>query len=68
MNKTEFLKSLNTDQLVAWRDRAESTSGFYTHFDHKTNSTANFTLAAIVAELDRREDKPSKTNKKKKQQ
>jgi hypothetical protein len=67
MNKAEFLKSLTTEQLVAWRDRAEAVSGIYTHFNHTTNSTANFTLAAIVVELDRREDKPSRNFKKKHQ-
>jgi hypothetical protein len=66
MSKHEFLKSLTTPILISWRDRAESVSGIYTHFDHTTNSTANFTLEAISRELDRREDKPNQTAKKKK--
>lgn len=66
MNKQDFLKSLTTPQLIAWRDRAESVSGIYTHFDHKTNSSSNFTLEAISYELDRREDNPNRLSKKKK--
>lgn len=66
MNKIEFLKSLTTQQLVAWRDRADAVGGIYNHFDYKTNSAANFTLEAIDAELNRREDKPTPTVKKKK--
>lgn len=66
MKKTEFLKSLSTEQLVQWRDRAEAVSGFYTYFDNETNSTANFSVQLINDELDRREDKPQPLFKKKK--
>lgn len=66
MNKIEFLKSLTTQQLVAWRDRADAVGGIYNHFDHKTNSAANFTIEAIEAELNRREDNPNRIVKKKK--
>jgi hypothetical protein len=66
MNKPEFLKSLTTEQLVQWKDRAEAVSGFYTYFDSTNNSTANFSAQLIKTELDRREDKPRPLFKKKK--
>lgn len=66
MNKADFLKSLTTPQLVTWRDRADAVGGIYNHFDHRTNSAANFTLEAINAELNRREDNPNRIVKKKK--
>ncbi len=66
MNKLEFLKSITTQQLVVWRDKADALGGIYTNFDTATNSTSNFTLEAISVELNSRDDNPNKIVKKKK--
>ena len=60
MNKLEYLKSIDTRQLMSWRERAYACGGYYTPFDHKSNSAMIFSIEDIKAELGTREHIPNK--------
>lgn len=60
MSKQEYLKSIETRQLMSWRERAYACGGSYTPFDHKSNSAMIFSIDDIKAELNTREHIPNK--------
>lgn len=60
MQKSEYLKSAHTRQLLSWRDQAYSGGGVYTPYDPKSNSTMIFRLDEIVNELNTRDHVPNK--------
>lgn len=67
MNKEQVLKSLPTFKLLAWEETADTSGGGnYVHFNPKTSSTNIFTLEAIRAELNKRDDNPRNQPRKKK--
>jgi hypothetical protein len=67
MTKEQVLKSLPTFKLLAWGETAETSgNGKYVHFDAKESSTRIFTIEAILAELDKRDDNPNRDSRKKK--
>jgi hypothetical protein len=67
MNKEKFLKSLPTFKLLAWEESAETSGGGnYVHFDTKELGTRIFTIEAIRAEIDKRDDVPKREPRKKK--
>lgn len=60
MNKVEYLKSIETRQLMSWRERAYACGGSYTPFDYHSNSAMIFSIEDIKAELNTREHIPNK--------
>jgi hypothetical protein len=60
MNKLEYLKSIETRQLMSWRERAYACGGYYTPFNHHSNSAMIFSIDDIKAELSTREHIPNK--------
>lgn len=67
MTKDQVLKSLPTFKLLAWEETADTSGGGkYVHFDPKSSGTSIFTIEAIRAELNKREDNPRLQPRKKK--
>lgn len=60
MEKSEYLKSAHTRQLINWRNQAYACGGIYTPFDHNSNKAMIFRLDEIINELNTREHIPNK--------
>ena len=60
MDKHEYLRSIETRQLMSWRERAYACGGYYTPFNHHSNSAMLFSIEDLKAELATREHIPNK--------
>lgn len=60
MDKQEYLKSIETRQLMSWRERAYACGGNYTPFNPHSNTAMFFSIEDLKAELSTREHIPNK--------